>query len=156
MSTEKSSHQGNAACTQVSTNWASSREEYRERIILPLEGNPDTRFFTRSKLHIATGYIRIVIGGRGPYIEYSDVNICREAIAVPATEQWRLRPGSRTPYYEEYRSQCVAYVKIYRQLRVVDYADYRVGYWYISPFDLETEQYPVLVRPRVSRAPGLF
>jgi hypothetical protein len=27
-------------------------------------------------------------------------------------------------------------VKLYHQLRTVDYADYRVGFWYISPFAL--------------------
>ncbi len=37
--------------------------------------------------------------------------------------------------YEEWRTN-EDNVKLYHQLRTVDYADYRVGFWYISPFAL--------------------
>ena len=35
-------------------------------------------------------------------------------------------------------------MKVYEQLRTVDYADYKVGLFYISPFDLFVEGKPVI------------
>ena len=41
-----------------------------DRLRMPLEGNDLTRFETKTGLHPATGSTRIVIGERGPYIEF--------------------------------------------------------------------------------------
>ena len=37
-------------------------------------------------------------------------------------------------------------VKVYDQKRSVDYADYKVGLFYISPFDLFVEGEPVITK----------
>jgi hypothetical protein len=42
-------------------------------------------------------------------------------------------------------------VKVYEQLRTVDYADYRVGLIYISPFDLFVQGEAVITKLEKNR-----
>jgi len=91
-------------------------------------------FRTRDGLLIAVGYTRIVIGERGPYIEFAETNIRKDHYRMPIAAEWRKDLGKA--YYIEYRTICNSNVKIYWQKRKVIYADYKLGYYYISPFDL--------------------
>jgi hypothetical protein len=43
-------------------------------------------------------------------------------------------------------------VKVYGQKRTVDYADYKVGLFYISPFDLFVEGEPVITKVEKRRS----
>jgi len=88
-------------------------------------------FTTRDGTLIATSYDRVVIGGRGPYIEFSTDMIVLDNLEVKPDETWRLTYGKC--YYVDYRSRDRAWVKVYRQKRRVSYADYKVGKWYVSP-----------------------
>ena len=97
-------------------------------------GDPDAIFTSVAGLHLATGYKRIVIGKRGPYVEFEDDNIIKQSYNIPHKETWRL--DSSLAFYNEYRSNCGGYVKLYHQKRLVDYADYKIGMYYISPSDL--------------------
>jgi len=120
------------------------KEGYRQRLILPefpLDGNL-IEFKTKSGTVVAKGYERVVIGDRGPYVEFSPSQIVKLSWDMPDDQKWRI--GGRC-YYIEVRSNDKAFVKMYYQKAMVDYADYKVGMWYISPFDLTTDQYPVLV-----------
>ena len=56
---------------------------------------------------------------------------------MPEDQKYRLE--DRNVYYLEYRSIDTAFVKVYFQLKPVDYADYLVHKCYISPFDLITD-----------------
>jgi hypothetical protein len=93
-------------------------------------------FFFTEKEFIAKGYDRIVFGGRGPYIELDEINISENNIYIPDDCLWRIYNDKA--YYVEYRTK-LANVKIYYQLKTVDYADYLIGKFYISPFDLFLE-----------------
>lgn len=121
-------------------------EQYIERLNIPVEGSDGITFFTCSGLVIAEGYERVVIGDRGPYIEFSDRQIVKGNIQVPDDQLWRLEPWRDKIYYHEYRSKCPSNVKLYYQVRKVAYTDYREGLWYVSPFDLSSEQFEVLIR----------
>jgi hypothetical protein len=79
--------------------------------------------------------VRVVLGGRGPYIEFTAAQLRPERLQLPAAQRWRLT--SDTAFYEEYRT-ILDHVMVYHQRRPVEYADYRVGHWYVSPFDLRT------------------
>ena len=46
----------------------------------------------------------------------------------------------------EWRTKDQSNVKVYDQKRTVDYADYKVGLFYISPFDLFVEGEPVITK----------
>jgi hypothetical protein len=107
---------------------------YSKRLAIDLNGNSTLLFFSKSNLHLSTGYVRVVIGGRGPYVEFTDRQLQMQNVTLPEEEEYRI--DDRRTYYVEYRSKCDSYVKIYVQKRTVAYADYKIGYCYISPFDL--------------------
>ena len=122
------------------------REKYLPRLNIPeiSDGFP-IEFKTKSGLVLATGYTRMVIGERGPYLEFTTEQMCRNHIDIPSEEKHRI--GNNIYYYDEYRSLGPERVKIYFQKKTVKYADYKIGYWYISPFDLTTDEVPVLIKP---------
>lgn len=46
----------------------------------------------------------------------------------------------------EWRSKDQNNVKIYEQSKTVDYADYKMGLFYVSPFELFVEGEPVITK----------
>ncbi len=113
------------------------KTNYEERLQLPLEGK-QVLIFDKDGTLLADRYSRIVIGKRGPYVEFENntytLNIGE--LAVPAFYAWKI--NSTGVYYHEYRTW-KARTKFYYQVKEVDYADYKPGYWYASPFDLLVE-----------------
>lgn len=109
--------------------------DYAARLAVKLEGDPWTRFRDKHGELLAVGYERVVIGERGPYVEFTqDSLVLREFEAVEAKHR----------YYLELRSRH-SNVKCYVQSLPVDYADYRPGLCYISPFDVYVDGKPVIV-----------
>jgi hypothetical protein len=112
----------------------------QERFSIPIEkGDNETRFTTASGLYVATGYTRIVIGKRGPYIEFAPEHIMHDSLHIPDDKKWKIAPSLQRRYdidYIEWRTNDEADVKFYEQLKTVDYADYKVGMMYASPFEL--------------------
>lgn len=77
----------------------------------------------------------MVIGERGPYVEFAKGDL-----------NWdELSPRSFRFYFNEYRTKADN-VMVYEQRLRVDYADYEVGMFYISPFDLSTPNGPAIVK----------
>lgn len=111
--------------------------DYEARLRLPLEGNPSRWFFTRSGQLIAVGYSRVVIGDRGPYVEFEGSQMVLGSL--------REAPGGHY-YYVELRT-LVDNVKVYAQAHRVDYADYEPGMFYVSPFELYDGDGNVLIEP---------
>lgn len=112
-------------------------------LLLPASGFSDIIFYSRDKMEIAKGYIRVVIGKRGPYIEFSSDQIIKENLHIPEDCMWRLKYGYA--FYIEYRSNLWSNVKVYFQKKQVTYADYQIGMWYISPYELTSDKYPILI-----------
>ena len=46
----------------------------------------------------------------------------------------------------EWRSKDQNNVKVYEQSKTVDYADYKMGLFYVSPFELFVEGEPVITK----------
>jgi hypothetical protein len=114
---------------------------------IPLSGNDHTRFETSTGLHVAAGYTRVVIGGRGPYVEFLPSHLIWDSLHIPDEEKYRLEhPWKDKVFYVEWRTKDQSNVKVYDQKRTVDYADYKVGLFYISPFDLFVEGEPVITK----------
>jgi hypothetical protein len=69
----------------------------------------------------------------------------------------RYEIGFNDPHvcYAEYRSHDKSDVKVYWQKKTVGYADYRVGRYYISPFDLVDGEEKDLIDPIARRSPVL-
>lgn len=104
------------------------------------DGNTDVELFTArdpnygTALKVSKGYNRIVIGGRGPYVEFTEDQIDWKAFHIPKDQVYRLT--DRRVYYVELRSIDFSNTKLYYQLQTVAYADYKIGMLYISPYDL--------------------
>ena len=80
---------------------------------------------TKSGILVATDYVRVVHGDRGDYVEFTHRQCTDNMDMVPY--------GHR--YYTEWRT-VPDNVKVYQQHIPVDYADYRVGCFYVGPKDL--------------------
>ena len=119
--------------------------DYAQRLRIPIDGNPSFCLYTSAGLKVATGYLRVVIGGRGPYVEFSGDQVDRSAIHVPNDQAYRLT--SNSVYYDEWRSNDEANVKFYHQKVLVGYADYLLGMWYASPFCLFDSGGTAIMRP---------
>jgi hypothetical protein len=120
---------------------------YEKRLRIHLSGDDHTRFETKTRLHVATGYTRIVIGGRGPYVEFLPGHLIWDNLQIPDEEEYRLEhPWKDRVFYVEWRTKDQGNVKVYDQKRTVDYADYKVGLFYISPFDLSIGGKPVVTK----------
>ena len=119
--------------------------EYEKRLLIPIIGNDTTKFYTKCGLLVANGYNRIVIGKRGPYIEFTESQINRHSMLIPPHELWRV--ASDVTFYIEYRTIDIKYVKIYFQKKTVNYADYLIEHYYISPFDLITDDLQIIIKP---------
>lgn len=113
--------------------------DYRLRLKLASnlidEGHESMMLLTLSGLLVAVGFTRVVIGARGPYMEFDWKNIIEKSF------RWE-RVGA---YYTEYRTIDACNVKVYHQIEPVTYADYRRDRWYISPFDLTREDGETLI-----------
>jgi hypothetical protein len=94
---------------------------YQDRLRIPLEGNDFTRFETETGLHVATGYTRIVLGGRGPYIEFLPGHLIWDSLQMPDEEKYRLEhPWKDKVFYVEWRTKDQSNVKVYEQRNSVD------------------------------------
>lgn len=95
------------------------------------------KIFTSSGELIANDYERIVYGGRGAYVEFSSLQLNRSNMYVPKKQSWRMdSPEWKDKvFYDEFRTK-EDHTKVYHQKKPVDYADYKVGYWYIFNKDL--------------------
>lgn len=112
----------------------------KDRLNIPLNSEESSfsfPFCTNTGLVAAKDYNRVVIGQRGPYIEFSGHQIVRDNFFIPQDQKWRLDPKwNYLVYYIEFRTKDKSYVKLYYQQKEVKYADYVIGKMYISPFDL--------------------
>ena len=124
------------------------KTDYRKRVIIPHDGDPAMRLYTSSGLLVAVGYVRVEFGGRGPYVEFAPDQVQKDNLH-PISPIYYDKEGRqhKRKYYDEYRTNDAANVMVYLQRRDdVKYADYRVGMYYVSPFDLFTEDgAPVVV-----------
>lgn len=103
---------------------------------IPLNGDSTKRLFSKRHELIACGYERIVIGEKGAYVEFLPSQMMSENIFIPENTKWRIR--NENAYYIEFRSKRDN-VMIYFQKKLVKYADYLLGYYYISPSELYLE-----------------
>ena len=121
---------------------------YKERLNIPLIPKTDIELYSESGIKICTGYKRIVIGDRGPYIEFDKSQIIKEVLFIPDNQKWRLSNQFNYAYYIEWRTN-PDNIKVYEQKRTVSYADYKIGLYYISPFDLRDKDNNVVIKENI-------
>jgi hypothetical protein len=88
--------------------------------------------YFKDNVLFATGYERVVHGGRGDYVE-----LTKEQIVVKLKHIFNdVLPDEITgkeSFYYYWLQPLGRREKIYWQCRTVNYADYKIGYYYISP-----------------------
>lgn len=122
-------------------------KKIRNSLLIGIDhGCEDMHFYSKDGLLLATGYTRVVIGKRGPYVEFNKNHIEWGNFLMPESEVYRMTNG--VSFYLEYRSKDVSNVMLYLQKRTVAYADYKIGMCYMSPSDLlRDEMQPVIISP---------
>lgn len=87
---------------------------------------------------IAKGYSRIVVGDYGAFVEFSNEEIFKGSIKIKSGQEFRINDKRFSAHckYEWYTDKYGDGLKIYHQKKTVSYADYIVGMWYISPYEL--------------------
>lgn len=105
-----------------------------QKLTLSLDGDT-IPLYTKypSESPIAEQYQRVVIGQRGPYVEFTKNQIFDKLLYIPKNQLYRL--SDPKVYYIEFRT-IENDVKVYYQMRNVAYADYLINHFYISPIDL--------------------
>jgi len=122
-------------------------EEYKNRLSISIIGSLDLELYSKTGYLISKGYTRIVIGDRGAYIEFEKTQIKCD-IFIPINKEWKLRRKYINIIdYIEFRSR-VDNIKIYDQKKTVDYADYKVGKYYIDPCDLYLKDKTRVLAPK--------
>lgn len=109
------------------------RTDYTKRLKLPFDNVPLVSLYSKNHERLTTGYTRIVIGERGPYVECLPTTINWFEFEIPLNLLWKV--SSNVVDYVEYRSIKDS-VKLYLQRREVTYAAYKIGMCYMFPFDL--------------------
>ena len=87
----------------------------------------------------ASGFSRIVIGDYGAFLEIAGSQINRDVIHVQPGQEYRLAEP-RYAEHVKYLWMTVpddSNIKIYWQKKTVEYADYRPGMYYVSPFEIQ-------------------
>lgn len=92
-------------------------------------------FYTLNGRLFANDYSRVVIGAQGPYIEFDQAHLVNPLECEPG-EEYRGKGRYKYCKYSWLRPIGDSSVKVYHQLRTVNYADYKVGMYYVSPTQL--------------------
>ena len=147
--------------TAIYPNRVSDKAKVERRLGLQEHGSEDVIFLTSKGTVIATGYVRIVYGDHGPYIE-----LRREQIACKLVPKFN-NPLPESAYYEWLVPDDGSGLKVYDQKRdvknvrnapaggvaasrVEGYAGYIPGMIYLSPWDAVIEQVSPQSRPAVA------
>lgn len=86
----------------------------------------------------ANGYERIVIGDYGAFIEISEDQIIKGSLKVAEGQEYRFEDQYKNCKYYWLTVSDGSNIKIYLQRNTVNYADYRVGFYYVSVYEVET------------------
>lgn len=113
--------------------------------IYPIEQLP---VYSKNGTKIANKYERIVIGDYGVFLEIKNEDIIKENIKVKEGQEYRIKHPkyAKNIKYQWFTTKDESNCKLYYQQKEVNYADYKPGYWYISPYEvLEKEEVEAMI-----------
>lgn len=104
-----------------------------------LEGEDLAILTTISGTPIANGYSRIVVGDFGAFVEIPRDKMLRENICAKKGEEYRyIDPSFKNSVkYYWYTAKDRSNIKIYHQQKTVSYADYKEGFFYVCPYEIQ-------------------
>ena len=144
--------------TAIYDNRLEDKRELEERLGLREEGDNDTEFMLPNDYIFAIGYERIVYGDHGPYIEFDRKHLKGQMFSKFGNMiDYNNLPGLDHKYYYFWLyPRGYEDIKIYLQIKPVSnlpnapkradgkpsafnraegYADYKRGYFYVSPYE---------------------
>ena len=132
--------------TAIYDNRVLNMKELFGEIPLTEEGNQETVFYSkRTKVLLCKGYSRIVFGDHGPYFEFELEQVAFDYWACDRQgfgyfNKFYPRDGSGTMMYAQRMTvknlpNPPKGKRSFRGNREEGYADYKVGYYYISPWE---------------------
>lgn len=117
-------------------------EKYRQFYIdnLPdcfIIDGADTVLYTKTGTVVCNGYTRIVVGDYGAFIEFDKEQANFDEYIIAPGQEYRVNDPK---YSKNVKYICMpiadgSNIKIYKQKKMVAYADYRSGMFYISPHE---------------------
>lgn len=120
------------------------RKIFKDNIppFLKLEGD-NVKLYNKSGTLICNGYSRIVVGDYGAFVEYSPVQARIKKYLVQKGQEYRLAQSgkSKNIKYFWYTINDSSNIKIYHQQRAVGYANYKPGFFYVSPYEVYTYEH---------------
>lgn len=90
-----------------------------------------TKLYFKDGTLFANDFERVVHGGRGDYVELTKDQISVKLVSY--FEQELPEEVSNEPFFYYWLVPINRTEKVYWQVHTVDYADYKIGYYYISP-----------------------
>lgn len=109
------------------------REHFRRNIPACLLNNESRSLCTLNGALVANGFIRIVVGDYGAFIEFSKAQANESLLIIAPGQEYRVNdPKYSNVKYHWYTIDDNSNVKIYYQKRRVLYADYKPGMYYVS------------------------
>ena len=87
--------------------------------------------YFKDGVQFASGYVRVVHGGRGAYVE-----LTKDQILITLKSHFDTKVPDEIepePYYYHWLEPEGRTEKVYWQINTVKYADYKTGFFYISP-----------------------
>jgi len=119
------------------------REHYKNqfelKFVLPHSNYNGNILDLNTNIKIANGYERIIIGDYGIYLEINSDQIEFNNIYIKQNQGWRVNSEKfksvKYYWYEVAKNSA----KIYYQIGLVKYADYKIGYYYVSPDEVRLD-----------------
>lgn len=144
--------------TAIYPNRLEDKEELESKLSLQEQGNEQVKFYLDANTILAIGYERIVYGDHGPYLEFRKDHLkCKMFSKFGNVIEYNNLPSLDYKYYYFWLYPAnFEQVKIYLQIKPVNnlpnapkrvdgkkstfnrpegYADYKRGYFYISPYE---------------------
>jgi hypothetical protein len=132
--------------TAVYPNRMEEKEALERDTDLVEGGSPAMHFFTTRGTLVAKGYLRVVYGDHGAYLELLKEQVLwdaweRERVRIGYYDKWYARDGSRLMLYDQRKTvedlpNPPAGPRSFKGDRKEGYADYRVGRYYLSPYEV--------------------
>jgi hypothetical protein len=118
-----------------------AQDLYRNNIPIFLNINGDDNFvlYSKDNTPFSIGYNRIVIGDYGAFIEFDKSQLIKKNIQPKKGQEYRykdLKFRDNVKYYW-YTTIDNSDIKIYYQKKIVSYADYLPGMFYVSPLEIK-------------------
>lgn len=134
--------------TAIYLNRIKNRNELFSLIPINEFGDSEVYFLTKNGVILCNGYDRIVFGDHGPYIEFNKSQICNTWIYDRKNIGFynKLYPVDKTKILLYEQLKTVSNLpnppkgkRSFRGNRLEGYADYKIGKFYISPYEPELQ-----------------